>query len=71
MDDFAAPTQQSQTAAATGAVRQRDDLSDYRRGADISCGFTQEDQQVVIPMLHARIGDTLYFHGHTQVGCSN
>ena len=26
-------------------------------------GFTQEDQPVVIPMLHARIGDTLYFHG--------
>ena len=26
-------------------------------------GFTQQDQPVVIPMLHARIGDTLYFHG--------
>ena len=26
-------------------------------------GFTQDDQPVVIPMLHARIGDTLYFHG--------
>ena len=26
-------------------------------------GFTQEDQPVVIAMLHARIGDTLYFHG--------
>jgi nitroimidazol reductase NimA-like FMN-containing flavoprotein (pyridoxamine 5'-phosphate oxidase superfamily) len=26
-------------------------------------GFTQEGQPVVIPMLHARIGDALYFHG--------
>ena len=26
-------------------------------------GFTQEKQPSVIPMLHARIGDTLYFHG--------
>jgi uncharacterized protein len=26
-------------------------------------GFMQENQPVVIPMLHARIGDTLYFHG--------
>ena len=26
-------------------------------------GFTQDGQPFVIPMLHARIGDTLYFHG--------
>jgi nitroimidazol reductase NimA-like FMN-containing flavoprotein (pyridoxamine 5'-phosphate oxidase superfamily) len=26
-------------------------------------GFVQEEQPYVIPMLHGRVGDTLYFHG--------
>lgn len=26
-------------------------------------GFVQDDQPIVIPTIHARIGDTIYFHG--------
>ncbi len=34
-------------------------------------GFTKADQPIVIPMLHARIGDTLYFHECSRKpGCS-
>ena len=31
-------------------------------------GFTREDGPVVLPTIHARVGDTIYLHGSVAAG---
>ena len=64
MDDFARTERNKVKRLPQRAQYDRETIYRIIDEAPIShVGFTQEDQPVVIPMLHARIDDTLYFHG--------
>jgi nitroimidazol reductase NimA-like FMN-containing flavoprotein (pyridoxamine 5'-phosphate oxidase superfamily) len=64
MDDFARTERNKVKRLPQRAQYDRETIYRIVDEAPIShVGFAQEDQPVVIPMLHARIDDTLYFHG--------
>ena len=64
MDDFARTERNKVKRLPQRAQYDRETIYRIIDEAPIShVAFTQEDQPVVIPMLHARLGDTLYFHG--------
>ena len=64
MDEFARTERNKAKRLPQRAQYDKETIYRIVDAAPIShVGFTQEDQPVVIPMLHARVGDTLYFHG--------